>query len=130
MAASAAVKAELETSKQKFEAEQRRLMALEVVDTTFSHLSVLASWLTPTHLALITAWVLAILAAYFLLTEVLQLIRNILEASMCHPTLVQKWVKGQHGLKSRKSACCSSFFADVVSDGSRNNKYHMMLIVY
>ncbi len=132
MAASAALKAELEMSKLKLEAEQRRLRALEVVDTTFNHLSVLASRLTPTHLALITAWVLAMLAAYFLLTEVLQLIRNILEASMCNPTLVRRWIKGRCGTRSMKSVRCSSFFTDVVSGGRYyiNNQYYMMLIVY
>ncbi len=114
MAASAAVKAELEMSKLKMEAEQRRLRVLEVVDTTFTHLSVPSSRLTPTHLALVTTWILALLATYFLLKEVLQLIRNILEASMCRPSLVQRWIKGR-ATRLNESECCSGHFTDVVS---------------
>ncbi len=120
MVTSAAVKAELEMSKLKMEAEQRRLRVLEVVDTTFHHLSVLSSRLTTTHLILLTTWSLVLLAAYFVLKEMLQLIRNILEASMCRPSLVQIWIKGREA-KLYQSECCSDHFADIVSGVSTYN---------
>ncbi len=107
-------------SKLKMEAEQRRLRALDVVDTTFNYLSVLVSQLSFTHLALITAWILAILATYFILSEVLQFIRNMLEASMSRPSLVQRWIKGNRTRLSTNS-CCSDYFTDVVSGATTYN---------